>query len=240
MKDEIFNNCILFLNDDFVICDKPSLTLSVPDRHQSDRPCLGLYLQLKLNKNIFPVHRLDYEVSGLVMYALNAKAHKVSQDWFQSKQIEKNYSAWTLAKQDFSHWPSNIPKSDQGIYFHSDPKENIWSWKVQLLRGKRRSYESKNGDWAITKAELIQEVHSFFEWRLSPITGKPHQLRFELSRHGFPIIGDTLYGGVPLELAKNKEFIPYLNNGIALRAVRLNFTNCKDHKKWGLPNVFQL
>ena len=61
----------LFQNEHFVIMDKPAMVLTVPDRHQSDRPCLGLELQKELKTQIFPVHRLDYEVSGLVLFALH-------------------------------------------------------------------------------------------------------------------------------------------------------------------------
>ena len=53
----------VFKNNNFVVCNKEALVLSVPAREKSDlRDCLGLRLELELKTQIFPVHRLDYEV----------------------------------------------------------------------------------------------------------------------------------------------------------------------------------
>ncbi|MEQ1724016.1 MAG: pseudouridine synthase, partial [Pseudobdellovibrio sp.] len=73
----------VFKNNNFVVCNKEALVLSVRAREKSDmRDCLGLRLEIELGTQIFPVHRLDYEVSGLILYALNSISHKASQDWF--------------------------------------------------------------------------------------------------------------------------------------------------------------
>jgi tRNA pseudouridine32 synthase/23S rRNA pseudouridine746 synthase len=173
----------VFKNNNFVVCNKQALVLSVRAREKTDlRDCLGLRLEIELNTQIFPVHRLDYEVSGLILYALNSKSHKASQDWFQNKLIRKKYKALTPT-QDFSHWPKNI-KTDL-----SPIKSNV---------------------------------------DLFPITGKSHQLRLELSRRGFPIVGDSLYG------SKNQ----HNEKGIALRAVELNLSQIQD--RMGLPELISL
>jgi tRNA pseudouridine32 synthase / 23S rRNA pseudouridine746 synthase len=205
---------ILFQNKDFVICDKKALTLSTPDRHKSDRPCLGLELQRELGMQIFPVHRLDFEVSGVIMYATNTHAHKASQDWFQKKLIQKKYKALTL-KQDFSHWPENVSAERQTL----DLKAGVeFFWKMKILRGKRRSFESAHGDCAETKAVFHGFRSEHLEWDMYPITGRAHQLRLELSRHGFPILGDELYGS---KFKLNSTIWPY--GAVALRAIEIQF-----------------
>ena len=223
---------IIFENENFIICDKPAQWLSVPDRFESGRPCLGLELQKQLNQQIFPVHRLDYEVSGLIIYAKNQQAHKVSQSWFLNKKIQKKYLDITSIKQDFSHWPKDKPYADQII----DAKaEQSFFWAMKILRGKKRSYESSHGDLSETEA-VIQKLESnqWLHWDLFPITGKPHQLRLELSRHGFPLVGDALYGS-----KIQVDIIGWPYSGIALRAVQIDFSD-NGVDRLGLPKTIIL
>lgn len=215
---------IVFENENFIVCDKPALVLSTPDRHKSDRPCLGLELQKKMNLQIYPVHRLDLEVSGLIIYAKNKNAHQTSQDWFLNKTISKKYRAMTLA-QNFSHWPEQVKTSRELI----DPtRGQSFFWKTQIQRGKRRSFESAHGDWAETKAEVNDIVSTLVHWDLYPLTGKPHQLRLELSRRGFPILGDELYGSKIKILPEIWKFGP-----MALRAIEIDLQALQS--RLGLP-----
>lgn len=214
---------IVFQNNNFVVCNKPAAVLSVPAREKNDpRPCLGIALQNELKTQIFPVHRLDFETSGLIMYALNAQSHKVSQDWFLKKTIHKHYQAIT-GLQSFAHWPAGVETDRSVIEAASGVTAH---WKTQMQRGKRRSFESKNGEWAETNARILQVANQNVLWQLDPVTGKPHQLRFELSRRGFPILGDILYGST-------ESFTNGAAAGIALRAVSLNLSGLDN--RLGLP-----
>ncbi len=216
---------VVFQNKDFVICDKAAQVLSVPGREKADvRPCLGLQLQKEFKTQIFPVHRLDFEVSGIIIYALNANAHKVSQRWFEKKELQKKYHAVT-SLQDFTHWPTAIATDRREISTHPG---HVFNWKTRILRGKKRSFESDQGDWAETKALLVEASLQQIHWDLFPITGRAHQLRFELSRHGFPIHGDELYG------SKMKNAFP----GIALRAYEIDLLHIKD--RLGLPQKIEI
>ena len=215
----------VFQNNNFIVCNKPAEVLSVPAREKSDgRPCLGTGLQQELKTQIFPVHRLDYEVSGLIIYALNAKAHQVSQSWFEKKIIQKTYIAETI-EQNFSHWPSNIP-TDRTPLITEEGKSYIW--KTRILRGKKRSFESPHGEWAETKARIVQNLPVKLVWSLMPVTGKSHQLRLELSRRGFPIHGDILYG----------SSVKSNGAGISLKAVQIDLTQIED--RLGLPELIGL
>lgn len=220
---------IVFQNSHFVALDKDSGTLTVPSRlaEKDARPVLGLLLQEKFQKKIFPVHRLDYEVSGLVLFALNAEAHREASSWFAEKQVTKTYRALT-GLQNFDHWPAAIPCDRREI---SEVMEEDCLWTCRLLRGKKRSYESPHGDLAETRACLlkIDKDHSRAEWRLQPLTGRSHQLRFELSRHGFPILGDHLYGSKAV----------WSENKIALRSIILSLKNV-NYKKFDLPEVLEV
>ena len=233
---------IIFENKDFVICDKPAHVLSTPDRFKTDRPCLGLELQKQLQLQIFPVHRLDFEVSGLIIYAKNAQAHKASQDWFSKKIIRKTYEALTC-EQNFDHWPQNIPAARDLISFQPHKE---FEWQMKIMRGKRRSFESVHGDLALTLAQM-KELLSVYQkdeakrnliyWRLQPVTGRAHQLRLELSRHGFPILNDVLYGGVSFESSGLGAQWP--NGGIALRSIEIQIQS-SEADLFSLPKVIKI
>ncbi|MEN0057965.1 MAG: RNA pseudouridine synthase [Bdellovibrio sp.] len=218
---------IVFENDQFVICDKPHGVLSTPARFEDeDRRCLGVELQTMLKMQIYPVHRLDYEVSGLVMYAKSAEAHRLANAWFEKKEIQKTYRAWTT-KQDFSHIPDTVFNPRTMINLQ---KSNKFEWKSKILRGKKRAYESAQGKVSLTLAEFLEaNSEGFLQWNLQPVTGRSHQLRFDLSRQGFPILGDKLYG----------SSVDYGLEKIALRSFKLDFSNCSGAGVLGLPSIIE-
>lgn len=216
---------IVFSNEYFVICDKESGVLSTPSRFEADdkRCCLGTELQKSLNKQIFPVHRLDFEVSGLVMYAKTPEAHRTANAWFEHKQVQKTYRALTKT-QDYSHIPANVPNPKVTLELREQGQK--FEWKSRILRGKRRAYESPQGKESLTLAEYLGvNSDGYLMWDLQPVTGRSHQLRFDLSRHGFPILGDKLYG----------SDVDFGVDRIALRSYKIDFSNAPGASKLELP-----
>jgi len=187
---------IQFQNEHLLVVDKPAGVLSVPSQWGAEdfRPVLGKMLELQMNQKIYPVHRLDFDVSGVMLFALTDWAHRKLNATFERREVDKIYQAFS-----------------QGGDFHQQQKGE---WECRILRGKKRAYEKPWGQIAVTRFQVYQSYpNQIFEWRLFPITGRPHQLRYELYRHHSPILGDILYG------SKFK-----INNGhIALRAIELSF-----------------
>ncbi len=213
----ILSSPIVFENDHFVVLDKQSGVLTVPSRLgvKESRLCLGIELEKQLGKKIYPVHRLDFEVSGVVLYALTAEAHRESNVWFEGKKVEKTYEAFS------DKTPSTVPSE-------------IFHWKSFIVRGKKRSFEAPYGDLGETVAQathLVTAAQTLCHWKLNPITGRAHQLRFELSKRGFPILGDELYGSQFALAEKDK---------IALRAVELKFQDKAAKDRFGLPMTIKL
>lgn len=100
------------------------------------------------------------------------------------------------------------------------------------MRGKKRAYEAEFGKKSVTKAKLVGHTsNGRAVWHLQPLTGRSHQLRYEMARHGFPIDGDKLYGST----VSDDAWI-----GIKLRAAKLDFTSCKNHKDYDLPAIISL
>jgi 23S rRNA-/tRNA-specific pseudouridylate synthase len=206
---------ILFENENFVIVDKPSGWLAVPSQwgDEDPRPVLSLKLNEQLNSTTWPVHRLDLEVTGVTLFGKTDRAHKVAKTWFESREIDKVYEAWGEGPA-----PTGVTSGD------------FFEWSSHLHRGKMKSVEAPQGKLAVTRAYWMGSVDFngliVQHWHLDPLTGRPHQLRYELSKHGNPILGDTLYGAQS----------PFIGTTIALRAIRLYFKNCHRARELGLPN----
>jgi tRNA pseudouridine32 synthase/23S rRNA pseudouridine746 synthase len=199
----------VFQNEHFIIVDKSPNVLSVPSRlgRLDPRPCLGHILEADLGKSILPVHRLDFEVQGLIIFAFTLEAQRAGNSWFENKSISKIYSAITQSSGVF-----NI--------------NELYEWKCKILRGKKRTFESPHGKDSLTLAKLISvDQNGFSHWELSPITGRSHQLRYELFRNGETIVGDSLYG----------SSLKFSEEGIALRAFKIDFSKIKDREIFLLP-----
>lgn len=216
---------VIFENMDLIAVDKPHGWLTTPAREATDpRPCLGRELQAAVGRQIFPVHRLDFEVSGIVLFAKTKDAHTAAQKWFEDGTILKTYQAFSSAFGDISEW-----------------KE--WRvWKSRIAKGKKRAFEAPHGKDAETRARVIEEVagtgragSGLFRWELVPVTGRPHQLRFEMYKNGFSILGDVLYGGK--EAKPVKDSASERQDWIALRAVSLNLQQIAPDQRFGLPPV---
>jgi 23S rRNA-/tRNA-specific pseudouridylate synthase len=227
---------IIFESSEVVIIHKVAGILSVRSRFHNTQPEENLIDQFA---NLLPVHRLDREVEGLVLAARNKNAQKICNSWFEKKEIKKSY--WALCTEvDLSllgktveKLPFKVEKLDEN-FFSKLGQTQVWQSKI--LRGKKRSYSSPGGDRTETHAKLIEisrlpDTTKVYQWELSPITGKSHQLRFEMARHSQPVLGDELYFA-PL--------LPRYPNGIALVARSLNFENCHSREEMGLPENFTL
>ena len=174
---------IVFENEAFVIVDKPGGTLSVPSQWgvEDPRPVLSIMLQEQLRCRLWPVHRLDFDVSGLLVFAKSEGPHRAANKWFEAREIHKVYEAWGVGE------PPSIKSGE------------IVEWNSMLHRGKKRTFETPHGKLAVTRASWLKQLPAsevkIQQWALDPLTGRPHQLRVEMAKHGNPILGDFLYGG---------------------------------------------
>lgn len=217
---------VLFENEHFIALDKPAGWLSVVSRDKDDpRPCLATQLQAKSagQNRIWPCHRLDVEVSGLILFAKNSEAHRAANKWFEDHTIQKIYEALT-----------ELPVERESRAKLEAALNKSVTWRSIIARGKKRAYESAHGKEAITHAELLEidgtlsDGTRFWHWHLKPQTGRPHQLRFELFKRQMPVIGDKLYS----------SNVSFTMSGIALRSIALSFEKI-DAKAWGLPPMLE-
>jgi 23S rRNA pseudouridine1911/1915/1917 synthase len=204
---------IIFEDDDFVALNKPSGLLSIPDREGKEVSLKSL-LQEKYGQ-IFTVHRLDKDTSGLIVFAKNETAHRHLSIQFEERQTEKIYVGLVLGSPANQTGTINLPIA-----------ENTVTKGTMLIN--RRGKES------ITDYEVLESFGSFSWMQFRIHTGRTHQIRVHMKNLGNPIVCDELYGdGKPLllsslkskfKLSKNElEERPILNR-LALHAFKLAFT----------------
>ncbi len=199
---------ILFEDEHCVVVDKPPGWLSVPGRTADDqRPVVGRELEKQLSTTLLPIHRIDAEVSGALIFAKSKEFHRDANMAFEKHSIKKTYQALT----------------EPGSFAKGDTRE----WRSKLVRGKKRSFEAEYGKMAVTEAEVIERGPAHLNWRLNPVTGRPHQLRYELFKHQCPILGDSLYGSKRT----------WAQGGIALRSLKIDLPT-ELQEKWALPEFF--
>jgi tRNA pseudouridine32 synthase/23S rRNA pseudouridine746 synthase len=200
----------IFENEHFLILDKPAGSLVIPARERSAETDLSLIETLRKERgeeSIYVVHRLDREVSGIVLFAKTKEAHRESNRWFEEHLVQKTYQALTEKG-------AELLKAGEWVL-----------WRSNLVRGKKRTFEAEHGKLSITEACLIEVGAKWCEFRLRPRTGRTHQLRVELSKRGYVILGDKLYGAKTV----------FRENEIALRAVELDFSSIRGSRDFMLP-----
>jgi 23S rRNA-/tRNA-specific pseudouridylate synthase len=224
----------IFENNYAIAVWKPAGYLSVPSRLGSHekRPILGIELREQLKTEIFPIHRLDFEVSGLMLFAKDKDFHREANMWFEKALVHKTYLAIT----EMLTTAEKIPPSQEQ------------RWQSFLVRGKKRTFEAPYGQKSLTLGQITEpsswkefvippELATRTDWRLSPLTGRSHQLRYELSKRGFPVLGDELYGSKIKLLNKKSKIIDDI---IALKAVEINFQNCPNREQFKIPEKISI
>lgn len=204
---------ILYEDDELVAVNKPAGMLTIPDREQARSLKDAL---IEKYGNIFTIHRLDKDTSGLVLFAKNESSHKFYSAAFEKRDIEKYYTAVV----------SGQPREDSGELTGPIMEHTLQKGIMVVHR---------NGKPSHTSFRVLEKHRSFslVEFRLH--TGRTHQIRVHAKDAGFPIACDPLYGdgqGIKLSMIKKKfrlsksedEERPILNR-LALHAHRLKFTN---------------
>jgi 23S rRNA (cytosine1962-C5)-methyltransferase len=142
----------------------------------------GVYEWLKNREpswsNLAIIHRLDKETSGLMIFSKTAEANRSLTAQFTQGLVKKEY----------------LLKTDR------PPKQKKFQIKSHLKRIGERYASAKGGVSgvdAITDFEVLDAANGLVIAR--PQTGRTHQIRVHASENGFPILGDTLYGGAPFE-----------------------------------------
>lgn len=210
---------LVFENDDFIILDKPSGLLSIPDRKGKE---VSLKKMLQENYDrVFTIHRLDKGTSGLIMFAKNELAHKYFSRQFENRQTIKIYLGLIVGS--LANKKSTL---DSPISEHPSKKG--------LMVINRKGKES------VTDYEVLED-YGIYSWvRFQIYTGRTHQIRVHMKDAGHPIVCDELYGnGKPIllssfkhnfKLSKNEEEERPILNRLGLHAYQLKFADADNRQ----------
>ena len=194
VKDDTFitqhngdNLTIIYQDSDIIVVDKPAGMLSVPGKN--DAPSVLSLLQRKMEDNIFPVHRLDMDTSGLMVFVRNKKAQRNLQRQFETHSIVKRYIALLERKPDSEQGTISLPLSPD---MADRPRQ-----MVDYRHGKQAltHYRLCTSPSTPMRRQFLTVGDNLLE--LSPLTGRTHQLRVHRAHPdglASPIVGDRLYG----------------------------------------------
>ena len=173
---------IIYKDEDLIVCVKPSGILSVEDSSNKEN-LMNLVrqgLSVTENKNLYPVHRLDRETSGLMVFARNNKSAAIlSEEIAKHNEFIKEYLLVVFGR----------PENDSGIfedYLFKDSSKN----KVFVAKNERKGVKYAKLEYNVLKKF---DDKSLIKVRL--FTGRTHQIRVQFASRRMPIIGDRKYGG---------------------------------------------
>lgn len=198
----------------WVALNKPSGLLSIPDREGKEVSLKSL-LKEKYGE-IFTVHRLDKDTSGLIIFARTENSHKHLSLQFESRQTIKIYQGLVVG---------SLPESKGSI--SSPIAEHPAQNGTMIIHRK--------GKEALTDYEVLQQFgpYSWVQFRIH--TGRTHQIRVHMKELGHPIVCDPVYGdGKPVlvsslkkkfNLSRKEETERPILGRLALHSFRLTFSD---------------
>ncbi|HYF33301.1 MAG TPA: RluA family pseudouridine synthase [Chitinophagaceae bacterium] len=205
---------IVFENEEFVVLNKPAGLLSIPDRMGKEMS-LKTLLQERYDQ-VFTVHRLDRDTSGLIVFAKDESTHKLLSQQFEDRSTQKIYAGFVLG--NVSPASGQI---DAAIAEHPGKKG------MMMVH--------KKGKPSFTEYKVLEDFGAYSWTQFKILTGRTHQIRVHMQSIGHPIACDPLYGdGKPVYISAIKknyklsksldEETPMLNR-LALHAWKLEFSD---------------
>ena len=169
-----FDEVILFQDEQLIVVDKPHFLPVVPSGSYLTETVL-VRLKQKLGiDTLVPIHRIDRDTAGLVMFSVQPETRAHYHALFSQRTVKKSYEA-------IAPWRDDLP--------------------LPLTRESRiveaghfmLQHEVSGPANAITHLDVLEVRGALARYALTPVTGKRHQLRVHMAALGLPIMGDGLY-----------------------------------------------
>jgi tRNA pseudouridine32 synthase/23S rRNA pseudouridine746 synthase len=197
-----FKAKIIFQDDYLVVADKPHFMPVTPGGRYVQQ---SLLVQLKKELNLpelSPVHRIDRDTAGLVVFSVRAQDRNSYQELFRLRQVAKTYEAIAGAPET-SHLNLQFPLVHQSMMV----EDSQFFRMREVATSTPKDFEDFNSETWIDCVERLPtdfdrlegcNVHSrvLAKYVLKPITGQRHQLRVHMNALGLPLINDPLYPSI--------------------------------------------
>jgi tRNA pseudouridine32 synthase / 23S rRNA pseudouridine746 synthase len=169
-----FQETIIFQDDQILVADKPPfLTVLPAGKHLQETLLVRLRKSTGID-SLVPMHRIDRETSGLVLFTKVAQTRGLYQSLFDAKAIEKIYEA--------------IAPTSARLTF---PMR--YESRIEVSAAFMQMHEVDGVPNSCTQIECIQTQGAWSKYRINLETGKKHQIRIHFSALGIPIMNDQIY-----------------------------------------------
>jgi tRNA pseudouridine32 synthase/23S rRNA pseudouridine746 synthase len=186
---------VLFENDDIIAVDKPEKLASIPERNR-ERISLLKVLTDRLQRKLYVVHRLDKQVSGVIVFAKNPQAHRHLNALFEHRQVSKTYIALV-----------------HGVITDTG---GVIDKPLRRFGSGRMGEDAERGKPCRTDFTVQARLPGSTLLHVHPLTGRKHQIRAHLFSIGHPVVGDTLYGDKALQKTFPRLMLHALSLGLRL------------------------
>lgn len=169
-----FEIAVVHRDEDLIVVDKPHFLATIPrGQHVAETALVRLRRALDLPE-LSPAHRLDRMTAGLLMFVVRPDRRGAYQTLFRDRLVRKTYEAIASYDPDLE-----LPRTVRS--------------RIVKERGVICAREEPGRANAETRVELLEQRAGLARYRLSPTTGRTHQLRLHMSGLGVPILGDDFY-----------------------------------------------
>lgn len=198
-----FEEAVLYQDDHLLVADKPHFLAVTPGgRYVQQSLLVRLKNRLGID-TLSPIHRIDRETAGLVVFSLRPQDRAAYQALFRERTVHKVYEA--IAPHDASaRWP--LVRCSRIVEEHS---------------AFFRMWEAEGEPNSETRIDLLETQGAWARYQLEPLTGKRHQLRVHMNALGLPITGDQFYPRVLRGPREAEDF----SNPLRLLAKAIAFTD---------------
>lgn len=175
IKTNDINLKIIYEDENIIVIDKPTKLLTISNKNEKEDTLyrkVSDYLKKEKNK-VFVIHRLDYDTSGIIMFAKNQKVQKLYQDNWNNLAKEREYTAVV-----------------EGI---TNDKGHIESYLKQTKTLLVYSSKNKDGLLSVTDYIKVSNNNNYSLLKIYISTGRRNQIRCHMSDIHHPIAGDTRY-----------------------------------------------
>ena len=169
-----FDETVLHVDAHLVVADKPHFLPVTPAGGHVRETLLARLVQRLDNPDLVPLHRIDRDTAGLVLFSANRGTRDAYQQLFRHRRIRKYYEALAPALPDASFPLVHASRLEKGEPFF-------------------RMREAEGAPNSETRVDVVERTDEWWRYALEPVTGRKHQLRVHMAALGAPILNDRVY-----------------------------------------------